>query len=438
MTELTILGGGPAGLGLAYYAQRAGRPFVLYEKSEALGGMCRTLEHGAHRFDAGAHRFHDRDAEVTADLRALMGEELLPVKAPSQVWSRGRLIDFPPTPLNAAFSYGVAGSVRIGLELLAARLRPLPVVSFEDFALSRFGATLAQELLLNYSEKLWGLPACQLSPDVATRRLGGMTWRSLLMEVLLPGRKSAHIDGQFLYPRGGYGAISERLASAVPREALQTGFEVGSFELKGGKVVRVGFANGKSAEVSGRVVSTLPVTLLVRLLGDALPNDARAAAAALRFRKIRLIFLRLNVPRVSKNASIYIPESKYCVCRVYEPKNRSAQMAPEGETSLVAEVPCFSGDELDRLSDETLGERVAGELTAIGLISRESVLERRHIALPHAYPVYTVGYEKQVKVITGALSRVSNLDTLGRAGSFYYSHLHDQLRLAKDYIAGLP
>ena len=51
MNQLTILGGGPAGLGAAFYANRANLPFVLFERSGALGGMCRTFRHGEHFYN---------------------------------------------------------------------------------------------------------------------------------------------------------------------------------------------------------------------------------------------------------------------------------------------------------------------------------------------------------------------------------------------------
>ena len=44
MPHITILGGGPAGLGVAFYAHREGVRFLLAEASGALGGLCRTLE----------------------------------------------------------------------------------------------------------------------------------------------------------------------------------------------------------------------------------------------------------------------------------------------------------------------------------------------------------------------------------------------------------
>jgi protoporphyrinogen oxidase len=150
MLDLTILGGGPAGVGVAFYAQRAGVPFTLFEKSAELGGMCRTLRHGEHLYDCGAHRFHDQDGEITRDVLELMGDEMLAVDAPSKVWDRGRFVDFPPTPLNAILSRSPLEVWRIGVEMLRAHLQPRECVSFEDFAISQFGETLARRIALNY------------------------------------------------------------------------------------------------------------------------------------------------------------------------------------------------------------------------------------------------------------------------------------------------
>src|ERR1039458_6133003 len=121
---VTILGGGPAGLGTAFYAHRAGLPFLLFEKSARLGGLCRTLKLGEHSYDCGAHRFHDRDADITSDIRAMLGDDLVAVDAPSKIYDRGRFIDFPPTPLNVLFSgFNLWESGRIGLELIRSRDR---------------------------------------------------------------------------------------------------------------------------------------------------------------------------------------------------------------------------------------------------------------------------------------------------------------------------
>ena len=434
MNQLTILGGGPAGLGAAFYAHRANLAFVLFERSGTLGGMCRTFRHGEHSYDSGAHRFHARDQEVTRDLVDLMGDELVAVDAPSIVWDHGRFIDFPPTPLSVLSSYPLREVIGIGFELLGVRLRPQPCVSFQDFAISQFGETLSRRILLNYSEKLWGLPADQLSPDVATRRLSGMTLRSLFVELMMPGKKTTHIDGSFLYPRGGYGRIADSLSSKLPVDSIHVGHEVEALECSKDSVTRIRFAGGETFTPPGRILSTLPLTLLAKLLGDELPEAARRAAGELRFRHIRLVFIRLGRSRLSANASIYIPDPEFCISRLYEPKNRSSHMAPDHETSLVVEVPCFSDDPIDRLTADELAERVISELVQLSLIGRDEVIEWKHHYLANAYPVYTQNYADRVTIIRDALRQIGNLDTIGRAGLFHYSHLHDQLRFGKDYI----
>jgi len=403
-----------------------------------LGGLCRTLTCGPHSYDCGAHRFHDRDPDITRDIRELMGEELVAVDAPSKIYDRGRFIDFPPTPLNLLFSgFNLRETGRIGLELLRSRRNGTAPVSFADFAVSQFGATIARRLLLNYSEKLWGLPAEQLSPEVATRRLSGMTLTSLFFELIFPRRKTTHIDGSFLYPRHGYGEIIAALEAELPRVSIRTQSEIVRLECDRERVRRIHFADRHHVDPAQRVVSTLPLTLTVKFLGHHVCDEVREAAASLRFRHVRLFFLRLAQPRVSPNASIYIPDPELCVTRMYEPKNRSPRMAPADETALVVEVPCFSDDPIYATATEDLAARVIAELDNIGIIAAKNVREWRHHFLANAYPVYSLGYEAQVARIINALGMITNLDLIGRGGQFFYSHLHDQLRMGKDYVSKL-
>lgn len=434
---IEILGGGPAGLAVAFYAQRSGLPFRLFERSAELGGLCRTQVCGPHRYDSGAHRFHDRDPEITADVMQLLGDELVEVDAPSQVLHRGRFVDFPPRPVSWLRACGFVEGARAGAELLWGRLWPRPETSFADLVANRYGLRLGRPLLLDYSEKLWGLPGAELDPGVATRRLAGLSLRNVVAELLFARPKSAHLDGRFFYPRSGYGAITERLAAPLPAENLHLRCEISGFECSQGRISALRLANGEAVAVGGRVATTLPLTLTVRMLGDQLSPAVHLAASGLRFRHVRLIFLRLDVPHGSRNASIYLPEKRYAVSRVSEPKNRSAALAPLHETGLVAEVPCWSADPIARETDEALAQRVIDELAETRLLAPSSVLEWRHHLLANAYPVYTLDYRERIDTILREIDAIPNLDLLGRNGRFWYSHLHDQLRAGKDYVGSL-
>jgi protoporphyrinogen oxidase len=255
--------------------------------------------------------------------------------------------------------------------------------------------------------------------------------------VIFPKKKTTHIDGSFLYPRDGYGQIVEALAGSLPRASIRTGHDVVRLECDRNRIRRIHCAQQHHLDVTSRVVSTLPLTLTVKFLGDSVSKEVREAAAGLRFRHIRLFFIRLAQPRVSSNASIYIPDPSMCVTRMYEPKNRSARMAPAHETSLVVEVPCFTDDAIYATPTEDLAARVIAELSSTGIIEASKVLEWRHHFLPNAYPVYSLDYVARRDVIIAGLASIANLDLVGRGGQFFYSHLHDQLRFGKDYVAKL-
>ena len=140
---------------------------------------------------------------------------------------------------------------------------------------------------------------------------------------------------------------------------------------------------------------------------------------------------------MSDYASIYVPDPKYCVSRISEPRNRSAAMAPAGETSILAEAPYFRGDDVDRLSEGDFAKRVVAELESLGLVDPAHIVEWRHHSIPNAYPVYSLDYANSVDVIQDSLTSIANLETIGRAGRFTYSHLHDQLRFGKDVVRRL-
>ena len=93
--KIDILGGGPAGLSVAYFARKKGYDICIYEGSSTIGGNCRTIKMGEYRFDTGAHRFHDKIPSITEEVKKLMGDDLKKINAPSKIYFDGRMIDFP-------------------------------------------------------------------------------------------------------------------------------------------------------------------------------------------------------------------------------------------------------------------------------------------------------------------------------------------------------
>jgi len=431
--HISILGGGAGGLSVGYYAKKAGRPFTIYEAAARPGGNCVTLRHGDFLFDSGAHRFHDKDPEVTRELKSLLGDDLRQIQVPSHIFYDGKYTDFPLSPLNLVLSLGPVAFTRAGFEVLRSRLAPARKhKDFESFALSTYGRTIASRFLLNYSEKLWGQPCDQLSLNVAGKRMKGLTLKTFIKEALLGGKaKTAHLDGAFYYPKGGFGTIAERLAGFCGAENIRLNTRIERIENDKKRITAI--KPGGDVE---EVVSTLPLDQLLKMLDPPPPKEILKLASALRYRHMVLVALFLDKESVTDSATVYFPESRFPFTRIYEPRNRHPEMSPEGKTSLVAEIPCRKEDSHWTMEDDRLIRTVRSHLMKIGWIEKAQVESAEVVRMQYAYPVLEVGFENKISSIFKYLNRFKNLRLSGRNGRFQYSHVHDMLIFGREIAAG--
>lgn len=435
--DLTVLGGGPAGLATAYFARRAGLSVALLEAADAVGGTCRTFEHEGFRFDSGAHRLHDKDPAVTALVGELLDGDLHRVEAPSRIFDGGRFVEFPLTAGGLLRHLGPVEMARCGLDMVACRWRrPAEIASFEDHAVGQYGRRLAQRYLLSYSEKLWGTRCDQLSPVVAGGRLKGLDLRTFLAESVLRRRRSNHMEGSFLYPRGGIGAIPAAFARAIGDGVIRTGARVTGLVHDDRRITAVA-VNGEEPEPVTRVASTLPVSLLPRLLTPAPPDRILGQVARLRFRNVRLVAVLVARSTVTDAATLYFPDGGVPFARVAEPRNRCPSMAPEGRTALVAEVPCAAGDPAWTEPAAGVEAAVVEAMVRIGLIGAAEVLGTTSRRLPAAYPVLDRDAVAAVASVAEWLGGLENLSLGGRGGLFMYGWIHDMVRGGRELVEAI-
>jgi protoporphyrinogen oxidase len=434
--HLTILGGGPAGLAAGHFARKAGLPFILFEAADRTGGNAVTFQEGPFRFDSGAHRFHARDQAMTEEVQHLIGPDLLECDIPSVIFDDGRWVGFPLRPVNLFGAIGPLAFARATASLLRARLFTTSVDDdFEAVACHTYGKDIATRYLLGYSEKLWGLPCRQLSPAVAGARLRGLSLSTFLLEAFRqPARATSHLDGRFYYPRLGFGMIAERLAESCGFDRLRTQSRVSRILHDGSRITAVEINRSETVSVD-EVCCTLPLPLTATLLSPSLPDSVLDDAHGLRFRNIMLVALILKRPSATKYGSVYFPAADSPVTRVYEPKNRSADMAPPDRTMLVAEVPCDSADSIWRASDDELIGRVKSALAPCGWFSSRDVTGAVVKRMAGAYPVLETGTEQRVRRLLTSLERFANLHVVGRNGLFTYAHTHTMLRFGFETVA---
>jgi protoporphyrinogen oxidase len=439
--HVVILGGGPAGLGAAFQLTRTGRARVtLLEQNSRVGGNAGSFELAGMCVDYGSHRLHPAcDPEVLEDIRALLGNDLLDRPRHGRIRLQARWIHFPLLPLDLVFklppnfTLGVAGDA-VRKVIRRQTSRP-DKETFGSVMEAGLGETICREFYFPYARKLWGLAPEELSPTQAHRRVRAGSLGKMMRKVLsaVPGLKPKG-SGRFFYPRRGYGQISE----AYYRAALEAGGEVQlnarvqSVETVGERVSGVYYEKDGKAEslLADYIWSTIPITILARVLKPSPPVEMLRAAESIGYRAMILIYLVLEQDRFSEYDAHYFPEPHIPISRMSEPKNYRNSQEPKNLTVLCGELPCSPESPEWGLSDEKLGQLMCEGLATAGIPVQAPVRQVSTRRLRQAYPIYRTGYEAPFTQLDEWLDGIDGLLTFGRQGLFAHDNTHHALYMA--------
>jgi protoporphyrinogen oxidase len=433
--NVLILGGGISGLSAAYYLRLNDVPSTVFDALDKPGGNCRTIQIDEFMFDTGAHRVHDKDNEITEQVKKLLGANLKRINAPSKIFDNGRFLSFPLEFQDVFRRMDKCFTIRAGLDFLKSRSRKGYSDDFESFAVYSYGRSMAERFLLNYSRKLWGIPCNMLSPEVSGERLKSITFITLLKNFISRRyAEFAHYEGEFYYPDRGIGQLSEALAQFIGHENIRLNSRVTGILHDGTRIEGI-MIDGHDPIRINQVISTLAISDFITMMRPAPPQEILNIAKSLKFRNIRLAVFLLRGEGINNAATIYFPADKFIFTRGYEPKNRSKSMSPQGMTSFVVEVPCFE-HEWEWNADHTdFMKKVREQIIETGLIRDNDIIGCTDERVVNAYPVLEKDYKEKVLSIFEYLSRFQNLEVSGRIGLFKYLWIHNLLREGQD-IAG--
>ena len=174
---VVVIGAGPAGLTAAYQLTKAGRRVVVLESDEVVGGISRTVERDGWRFDIGGHRFFTKVQPVEDLWHEILPEgDFLTRPRMSRIYYGGKFYDYPIRPLNALRNLGLSEAVLCVASYLWVRVRPpKDQRNLEGYIVASYGRRLYSHFFKTYNEKVWGVPASQLSADWGAQRIKGMS-----------------------------------------------------------------------------------------------------------------------------------------------------------------------------------------------------------------------------------------------------------------------
>ena len=421
MTDVLILGGGPAGLGAALRVAQTGRSVRVLEREQFVGGLAASFEVAGQRVDHGSHRLHPYTPEpIMATLRSLLGDDLQQRPRHGRIRMAGRFVAFPPQATDLLRHFPPALSARLAFDMATSPFRRPRADTFAEVVRASLGPTMTERFYAPYVEKLFGVPATGLAGELARRRVGARSASALVRRVVKPDPRR----GVFFYPRRGYGQISEVLADAAVAAGadIVTGTEVAAIDAGGVKT-----ADGTTHEAP-MIWSTLPLALVAKLANA--PDDVMAASARLETRALLLVYLALPTRQWTEFDAHYFPEADVVLSRISECKNyRDSADDPRDVTVLCAEVPCALGDVRWNASADALADEVRGAL-ARSVLPTPPPIEVAVRRVPRAYPVYRLGYEQPFATLDQWATSLPNVVHFGRQGLFAHDNTHHALAMA--------
>ena len=435
---IVILGGGSTGLAAAYRLSQLGKKSIIIEKEKFLGGLSVTLKKDDFFYEFGPHAFHLKDEKITAWIKKLIGEaNFRVIPTDTQVLIDHQFLTYPLKADELLKKINPVLGAHILFSYLWARLKnffvPKIPQNFEDWGLASFGQVLYKISFGDYTAKVWGMSPKKISSTMASQKLAKLNLGDIILKLLgFRGRLQPAYFKTFLYPKEGMGLIFEKMVREIKKNTqIILEAKIHRLQVEKGRVELIEYfdqAGQKKVLPCQGVISTITLKDLVPMFNMPLGKEIIQAAKRLLYRDMVIIYLIVKAENLSGSQWIYLVENQFFFNRVTLAQNLSPDFGPKGKTAMSFEVCCQAGDELWQKDQKAWEKLVRKELKNLGW-SKLKIEDLWVEKISNAYPIFPVGFERDLKIVLKGIEKVENLISTGRNGLFLNSDIHDCFKM---------
>ncbi len=417
-----IAGGGLAGLSCARELARANQSFLLVEKEERPGGLCRTIQSKGFTFDYTGHFLHFHKPEIKEWVLKLVGNQLKLRKRHAVIYSQGTYSEYPYQENNAGLPSGVVrenvlGYLEAALHRRFSGVNPPAAKNFKAWCLQVFGTGLSRHFMFPYNEKLWKVPLQQLTTHWMGRFVPSPRVLETIQGAFIKQASQSGYNATFLYPdQGGISVLPRAIAQGLPNLSLGVGLQKLDLSRK-----KAWLETGLDADYE-TLVSSLPLPRLAALT-MGLPAALAKAARRLKATSIYNINLGIKGSQPIPYSWVYFPEKEFLFHRAGSVSSCVPTVAPKGHSSLYVEFS-YGNSKPD---PQALGKQAIQKLKKLKWLSSEKqVVTRVDLNLPGAYVVYD---KDRDKIVAGLLDyyRKHGVYSVGRYGRWEYGSMESAM-----------
>lgn len=411
MSNNVILGAGIAGISAAYHLKQKGENSVIFEKDNDWGGLCGFFEIDGFRFDRFVHFTFAKDEKI-AELFAKSSPLYAHPPVSYNYW-RGCWLKHPAQ--NNLAPLPIEEKVKI-IDSFVNRPRK-DVAEISDYAewlRVQYGDYFAENFPFAYTRKYWGVEAKQLETKWVGNRLHVSPLPEVLRGAFAEQQENFYYTKFMNYPKkGGFRSIMNECRKGLDIRLNKKAVRIDT------AAKQVEFADG-TVENYDNLISSLPLPEIIKMISDV-PENVQNAAKQLRWTCGYQVSLGFNRPDVAKYLWFYIYDEDVPPARVYSPNLKSPDNAPDGCSSLQAEI--FFANGVKVVDKNIILQKTVERLKEICQFNDSDVVVKDIRFEPYANIIFTPEIYESRKVVREWL-QARGIKTIGRFGEWDYLWSH--------------
>src|SRR4051812_19616574 len=122
--KVAVIGAGPAGITAAYELAKQGVMVDLYEASDSVGGMAKSIRLWNQTVDIGPHRFFSDDTRINKIWLEVAGRDYRMVNRLTRIYYKRKFFYYPVKMFNALSNLGIFEASRAVFSFAKERIAP--------------------------------------------------------------------------------------------------------------------------------------------------------------------------------------------------------------------------------------------------------------------------------------------------------------------------
>lgn len=419
-----ILGAGLAGLSAAYHLRE---PYDIYESSDSVGGVARSVVRDGFTFDHAIHVLYTKDPYASRLITELLGDNFAEHERSSWIYTNGVHTRYPYQANMLGLPIATVRENLLGLIESRYGATAGPIRNFEDWIHAMFGAGIAKHFMLPFNRKVWATEPRDMGFDWIADRVMLPDLDEIFSGAYRDSKIHHGPNAVFWYPKhGGTEALPQAFAERI--RPVQFGMRATSID----PCTRtVQFENGETHSYE-TLISTLPLPTLIGLT-QHVPARIRQLAAQLRANRVITVNLGIARPNISERHWVYYPEEEFEFHRVSFPGNFSPSLVPEGMSSMMIEISESPTRHIER---KGLVRRTIKQLCRAGVLAKQDqIVHESTTEIDPAYIIPGIDHDSIVGELQAYLRSLGIL-SCGRFGEWKYLNM-DQAILSGKHAAEL-